>query len=52
MAERTRATSALRDFINCEAAGGIILMVVQLVLHIAGIRGANALGKFRNAQAY
>ena len=32
--------------------GGIILMVVQLVLHIAGIRGANALGKFRNAQAY
>jgi len=27
MAERTRATSALRDFLNSEAAGGIILMV-------------------------
>lgn len=28
------------------------LMVVQLILHISGIRGANALGKFREAQAY
>lgn len=32
--------------------GGIVLLVVQLIMHIAGIRGANALGKFRNAQAY
>ena len=32
--------------------GGIVLMVVQLIMHVAGIRGANALGKFRNAQAY
>lgn len=32
--------------------GGIVLMVIQLILHISGIRGANALGKFRDAQAY
>lgn len=32
--------------------GGLILMVIQLLLHIAGIRGASALGKFRDAQAY
>ncbi|MDY6924906.1 MAG: hypothetical protein SWI22_13230 [Pseudomonadota bacterium] len=32
--------------------GGIAVMVVQLLLHIAGIRGASALGKFRDAQAY
>ncbi len=32
--------------------GGVAVMVVQLVLHIAGIRGANAMGKFRDAQAY
>ena len=32
--------------------GGIVVLVIQLVLHIAGIRGANALRKFRDAQAY
>ena len=32
--------------------GGLVLMVIQLVLHIAGIRGASALAKFRDAQAY
>lgn len=32
--------------------GGLVLMVIQLLLHIAGIRGASALGKFRDAQAY
>lgn len=32
--------------------GGLALMVIQLVLHIAGIRGASALAKFRDAQAY
>ncbi len=32
--------------------GGLVLMIVQLLLHIAGIRGASALGKFRDAQAY
>jgi hypothetical protein len=32
--------------------GGIALMVVQLLMHIAGIRGASAMGKFRDAQAY
>lgn len=32
--------------------GGIAVLVVQLVLHIAGIRGASALRKFRDAQAY
>ena len=32
--------------------GGIVVLVSPLVLHIAGIRGANALRKFRDAQAY
>ena len=32
--------------------GGLVLMVVQLLLHIAGIRGASAMNKFRDAQAY
>ena len=32
--------------------GGIAVLVVQLILHIAGIRGANALKKFSDAQAY
>jgi len=32
--------------------GGIAVLVVQLILHIAGIRGASALRKFRDAQAY
>lgn len=32
--------------------GGIVVMVVQLILHIAAIRGASALRKFRDAQAY
>lgn len=32
--------------------GGLAVLVIQLILHIAGIRGANALGKFRDAQAY
>ncbi len=32
--------------------GGLAVMVVQLILHIAGIRGANAMNKFRDAQAY
>jgi len=32
--------------------GGIAVMVVELILHIAGIRGASAMGKFRDAQAY
>ena len=32
--------------------GGLVLMVVQLILHIAGIRGASAMNKFRDAQAY
>ena len=31
---------------------GLIVMAVELILHIAGIRGANALKRFRNAQAY
>ncbi|MBF0665459.1 MAG: hypothetical protein IR159_07960 [Brevundimonas sp.] len=32
--------------------GGMAVMVVQLILHVAGIRGASAMGKFRDAQAY
>ncbi len=32
--------------------GGVVLMVIQLIMHIAGIRGASALRKFRDAQAY
>lgn len=32
--------------------GGVAVMLVQLILHIAGIRGASALRKFRDAQAY
>jgi len=32
--------------------GGLAVMVVQLILHIAGIRGASAMNKFRDAQAY
>ena len=32
--------------------GGLAVMVIQLILHIAGIRGASALRKFRDAQAY
>lgn len=32
--------------------GGIAVLVVQLILHIAAIRGASALRKFRDAQAY
>lgn len=31
---------------------GIVVMVVELILHIAGVRGASALRKFRDAQAY
>lgn len=31
---------------------GLIVMVVELILHIAGIRGASALKRFRDAQAY
>lgn len=30
---------------------GFIVMVIELILHIAGIRGGNALGKFRRAAA-
>lgn len=32
--------------------GGLAVMVVQLILHVAGVRGASALKKFRDAQAY
>ena len=32
--------------------GGVAVMVIQLIMHIAGIRGASALRKFREAQAY
>ena len=32
--------------------GGIAVMVVELILHIAGIRGGSAMNKFRDAQAY
>ncbi|WP_183252516.1 hypothetical protein [Brevundimonas basaltis] len=32
--------------------GALAVMVIQLTLHIAGIRGASALRKFREAQAY
>lgn len=32
--------------------GSLAVMVVQLILHIAGIRGASAMNKFRDAQAY
>ncbi|HYC74543.1 hypothetical protein [Brevundimonas sp.] len=32
--------------------GGLAVMVVQLILHIAGIRGGSAMNKFRDAQAY
>ncbi|HYC98878.1 hypothetical protein [Brevundimonas sp.] len=31
---------------------GIVVMVVELILHIAGVRGAGALKKFRDARAY
>lgn len=31
---------------------GIVVMVIELILHIAGVRGAGALAKFRQAQAY
>jgi len=31
---------------------GVVVMVVELALHIAGIRGATALKRFRDAQAY
>lgn len=31
---------------------GVVIMVVELILHIAGVRGASALRKFRDAQAY
>jgi hypothetical protein len=31
---------------------GIVVLVVELILHIAGVRGASALRKFRDAQAY
>ena len=31
---------------------GIVIMVVELILHISGVRGASALRKFRDAQAY
>ena len=30
----------------------VVMMLIAAVLHIAGIRGANALNKFREAQAY
>ncbi|RZJ01121.1 MAG: hypothetical protein EON90_04080 [Brevundimonas sp.] len=34
-------------------AGGFIVMIIELILHIAGIRGGNALGKFRReAETY
>ena len=32
--------------------GGVAVMALQLILHIAGVRGASALRKFRDAQAY
>ncbi len=31
---------------------GLLVMVVEFLLHIAGIRGVNALKRFRDAQAY
>lgn len=31
---------------------GIVVLVVELILHVAGVRGASALRKFRDAQAY
>jgi hypothetical protein len=36
----------------CQMYGSLAVMVVELILHIAGIRGASALAKFRDAQAY
>ena len=35
-----------------QMVSGAVVMVVELILHIAGIRGANALKRFRDAQAY
>lgn len=32
--------------------GALVVLVIQLILHIAGIRGASAMNKFRDAQAY
>ena len=32
--------------------GGLAVLVIELILHIAGIRGASAMNKFRDAQAY
>ncbi|WP_168047651.1 hypothetical protein [Brevundimonas alba] len=49
----------MADQMNIEAAsppwqvyGGLVVLVVELILHIAGIRGASAMNKFRDAQAY
>ncbi|MFC7380178.1 hypothetical protein [Brevundimonas sp. GCM10030266] len=45
VAEANAATPAWQTWI------GLVLLVVQLVLHIAGIRGASKLDKLRNAEA-
>lgn len=35
-----------------QIVAGFIIMIVELVLHIAGIRGGNALGKFKREAEY
>ena len=52
MAEQMDLGSAAAATPAWQTWGGIALMVVQLLMHITGIRGASAMGKFRDAQAY
>lgn len=52
MAEQLDIPAAAAAAPAWQTWGGLALLVIQLILHIAGIRGANALGKFRDAQAY
>jgi len=52
MAEQMELGSAAAAAPAWQTWGGIVLMVVQLLMHITGIRGASAMGRFRDAQAY
>lgn len=52
MADQLAGMGAAPQTPGWQTWGGLAVMVVQLILHIAGIRGASAMNKFRDAQAY
>ena len=49
MADQLAGMGATPQMPGWQTWGGIAVMVVELILHVAGIRGASAMNRFRNA---